>query len=662
MQYIVVFIVTVSPIQRGAFTDQLTYWSAHFFNPGSIISVPFRSKHISALVHRCESASDAKMEIKNANFEAKKIEEQIEEVRIVKSEAIETARSISEYYCVHVGSVLSAFIPSCAYEASKKKITDEKKIKSEPIKIDTNESGVKSAPPTILTVSRNLTPETLTVQSATEDRQKTYKSIIREEFARRKSVLVIAPRIVDVENIFESLTKGIEGYGVMMHSGMSKKKITEEWQRASNADHPIIFITTPTFSMIPRDDISVIIIEQESSRMYSSAWAPRIDWRLVLEKYGSLIGAKVILGDTLLRIETLERRERGVITDFSQAVFRVEKSPQTIVVDMNDREHKIKDGFKLISEELWSMIDYAKKKNERMVIFCSRRGLSPQTLCGDCGQTVMCTRCSSPVVLHQPKSGDRYFLCHHCGEKRSALEACKNCGGWKLTTLGIGIETVSEMVKKKYPESLILKIDRESVKKESDGKRIIKEFLKNDHCILLITELGLPFMPSVPYVAIASFDSLFSLPDFRIGERIVHNLIDLAEKTEKYFLIQSRNADSPLLKTVSGGGLMEFFRSELEARKKMNYPPFMTFIKLTISASKEKAMSTLENIEEKLQEWSPIIFPAFTATVKNEAVMNILLKIENDYWKDIEKSKALREILLTLPHEVTLHVNPESML
>jgi primosomal protein N' (replication factor Y) len=308
------------------------------------------------------------------------------------------------------------------------------------------------------------------------------------------------------------------------------------------------------------------------------------------------------------------------------------------------------------------MIDYAAKKNERMVIFCSRKGLSPQTLCGDCGKTVMCTECSAPIVLHQPKTGDRFFLCHHCGEKRSALEACKYCGGWKLTTLGIGIDTIYSMVEKKKPDSKLLKIDRDSVKKESDGKKIIKEFLAKDHAVLFITEAGLPFIPTVPYMAIASFDSLFSIPDFRIGERIVHNLIDLAEKTEKYFLIQTRNAESPLLKTISGGGLMEFYRSEIDSREKMKYPPFMTFIKLTISAPKDRALKTLADLEEKLEEWSPIVFPAFTATVKNEAVMNILVKVENDYWKNSEKSSALRQILLSQPREVVIKINPESML
>jgi primosomal protein N' len=655
-----VYIVTVSPIARGAFTDQLTYWSAHFFNPGSIISVPFRSKEISALVQRCESASDAKMGVKNASFEARKIEEQVKEIKLIRSEAVEAARFISEFYCLPIGSVLSAFIPTCAFN-TKENSTQEQK-KPDIIKIDTNESGVKSNPPTAFIVSRAPSSETLTVQSATEDRAKTYKSIIREEFARRKSVLVIAPRIIDAENIFEQLTKGIENSGVMIHSGMSKKRIEEEWQRARDASHPIIYVSTPGFSMIPRDDISVIIIEQEASRMYFAGWSPKIDWRMAIEKYGSLIGARVVLGDTLLRIETLARRDKGLISDISQAVFRVEKAPQTIVVNMNDKEHKIKDGFKLISEELWSMIDYAKKKNERMVIFCSRRGLSPQTLCGDCGKTVMCTRCSSPVVLHQPKSGDRFFLCHHCGEKRSALEACKNCGGWKLTTLGIGIDTIGTLVEKKYPDSKTFKIDKDAIKKESDGKKIIKDFLKNDHAILLITETGLPFIPTVPYIAIASFDSLFSIPDFRISERIVHNLIDLAEKTEKYFLIQSRNAESPLLKTVAGGGLMEFFRMELEAREKMGYPPFMTFIKLTISAPKVTAMEILEDLQTKLEEWSPIVFPAFTATLKNEVVMHILLKIENDYWKDVEKSKSLRQIILSLSREVAVQINPESML
>jgi primosomal protein N' (replication factor Y) len=337
------------------------------------------------------------------------------------------------------------------------------------------------------------------------------------------------------------------------------------------------------------------------------------------------------------------------------------------------------------------MIDYAQKKNEKVLIFCSRKGLSPQTVCGDCGHTVMCTRCSAPVVLHQPKSGDRYFLCHHCGEKRSALEACKICSSWKLTTLGIGIDTIYNLIEEKRPnlkeDSKIFKLDRESIKKESDGKKIVQEFLKHDNSILLLTEIGLPFIPLTAYVAVASLDSLFSLPDFRIGERIVHNLIELSQHSEKYFLIQTRNADSQLLRTITGGGLMEFYRAEIAAREKLQYPPFMTFIKLTIQAPRDRAMQMLEELQELLADWSPSVFPAFTATVKNEAVINILLKLKNEYWQDYsdglsedengnvgqssEKFKddyggnpshRLREILQNLPREIAVHVNPESML
>jgi primosomal protein N' (replication factor Y) len=674
-----VYIITVSPISRGAFTDQLTYWSAEAFDVGSIISVPFRSKHINALVQRCESASDAKMEIKNANFEAKKIEAQ-EQIRIVRPEAIEMSKWASHYYATHIGSILSLIIPNCALEKEKtdknekgakntnksdnldkagNKATIEK---TTPIKINTNESGLAPTPTAVLTSSITPASETLVVQGPPDDRKKTYKSVIREEFARRKSVVVVAPRIIDAENIFNDLSKGIEDFCFLIHSGLSKKKIAELWNEAIETDHPIVYISTPGFVLIPRDDISVIIIEQESSRVYSTSWPPFLDQRLLIEKYGKLLGARVILGDTLLRIETLYRRDENEVGDLSQASFRLEKAPQTIVVDMNDIQHKDKNGFKIISEELWSMLDYAKKKNERVIIFCSRKGLSPQTVCGDCGKTVMCTRCSAPTVLHQPKSGDRYFLCHHCGEKRSALEACKTCSSWKLTTLGIGIDTISNQIEDKKPDSKIFKLDRDSIKKEADAKKIVQEFLKNEHAILLTTEIGLPFLPIVPHVAVASLDSLFSLPDFRIGERIVHDLIELASRSEKYFLIQTRNADSPLLRTMTGGGLLEFYRNEIEVREKLQYPPFMTFIKLTIQAPKDHAMKILDGLQDALSEWEPSVFPAFTATVKNEAVINMLIKLKNNYWEKDPESEEIRQILQNLPREITVHINPESML
>ena len=79
--------------------------------------------------------------------------------------------------------------------------------------------------------------------------------------------------------------------------------------------------------------------------------------------------------------------------------------------------------------------------NGRIFLYAARKGMASITICGDCGNNVVCLECGSSVVLHTKETGN-FFLCHRCGERRSAEEVCKVCGSWKLMPLGIGIEKV----------------------------------------------------------------------------------------------------------------------------------------------------------------------------------------------------------------------------
>ena len=679
-------IITVYPIIRGAFKDELTYWSSHAFDVGTIIEVPLRNRTIPALVGTVVPASHAKSNIKQASFVTRKIEK-TKELHVVKPECIKACIKMSEQYAVALGSVLKSCIPDAIL-----KETIESKIKLEKI------SAAKS------NVSSTIASDILVFQTNTEDRLGTYKSIVREEFARKRSVLIVAPTVISALELHANLQKGIEDYVIVLHGSLSKKKQIDTWKKALETDHPVLIITTPLFASIPRTDVQTIILERESSRAYSAIRAPYIDFRDYIETYAKLQSARLILGDTLLRVETLYRRETGEIGDFFPVSYRVEKEAELIIVDTSKKtltKEQIKEGiknkpFQIFSEELHSMIEYTGTKSLPMFIFTARRGLSPQTVCGDCGHTVECEVCHAPIVLHQKKTistgshvgphegnrpstdneysmdinPNRFFLCHHCGTERGAVEACTICGSWKLVTLGIGIETVADEIKKHFPKREVFRLDKDVVKTDKQAQDVIQEFTKSSNGILLGTESSLAFLPHIEYSAIASLDSLFSIPDFKINERIAHTILRIIEKTSKYVLIQTRNAKNSVLKHIESGNLLGLYREEIAIRKMLHYPPFITHIKITIEDTRAGATAKMKSLQHLLEEceknsssgtsakFETLVFPAFVPGAKGKSTLHLLLSIAKNAWPD----EHLRALLQSLPHEYAVRVNPESLL
>ena len=660
-----VYIVTVHPIQRSTFKETLTYWSPHNFSAGSIIFVPLRNKNTLALVENCVNAQEAKINIKNAEFVTRKIESK-KTITAVSPSLVKACQAVSKEFAYPVGAIIKTIIPECsiayAEESINKKKIQIQEVKQEEIEVDKNKDDDDW---TIEPSSRDI----FAFQTNTIDRYGAYKSIIREEFAKKKSVVIIAPTINSAEEIYEELSRGISDYAYILHGGLNKKKQTETWDKALNNEHTVALITTPSFTGLPRTDIATIIVEKESSRNYITMFKPFFDYRFLFEKWSKELRARLIYGDVLLRVETLYRRERGEIFDFFPISMRIENRPKTIIVDMaepikKEKAKKDKDkinskNLSIFSEELESQIEYAGKKKEKMIIFTARRGLSPQTVCGDCGTTVTCEVCEAPVVLHNSKvENKRYFLCHHCGRERSAMEGCKNCTSWKLITLGIGSDTIYEETLKRFKDRPVFRLDRDSAKTDKQARDIAKKFNESQDGILIGTEFSLNYLKTVKHVAVASLDSLFSLPDFRINERICHILLQAQTLAEEYLLIQTRNATHPLLGYIQSGNLNEFYKSEIADRKALMYPPFSLFIKITMEETKSVAAKEMGKLQIWLEKWNPTIFPAFIPSIGGKSILHMLISIPPKSWPDEE----LRNILTNLPPDFTVNVHPESLL
>lgn len=630
-------IVSVIPITRGISSEALSYFSAVEFAPGAVVKVPLRNRLVPALVVSTKSAELIKSELKNSTFSLKKISSTKSKV-VFSTAFINAASEMAEYSAGSTGSVLANIVSKTILEHA-----------------DELEPAAPSAP---LVEDRSIIHEPYTLQADEEDRFAHYKSLIREQFAHNKSVFFCLPTIQETKKIFEQLPKGIEQYTHILNTSLSKKELIEAWNKVITEKHCVLIIATGTFLGIPRSDLGAIIVERESSASYKTAVRPYVDIRTFCEQFAKRLNAKLIFGDLLLRTETLWRTKNGEIGELSPLKFRSMSTADTIVVDMKKYKTLDKPEFRIISDELEALVKKSREANENLFVFAARRGLSPMTVCGDCGTTVRCTRCSAPTILHRAKE-QPFFLCHRCGERRSAEERCKNCDSWRLTTLGIGIELIEEGLQNMFPDATIFRMDKDSVTTHKQALRLATDFYNSPGSILIGTEMALGYLEKpVENATVAAIDSLFSIPDFRISEKIMNILLRIRSFTQRTFLIQTRSRDQELFDFAAKGNLMDFYRGEIEARKHLEYPPFTILLKLTARGTPASAVKDMHFVEEHLKEYTPLVFPAFIETVKRKTVLHALIRLPADSWPN----KELLQKLLDLPPTIAINVDPESLL
>jgi len=624
---------TVIPIARTIGRETLSYFGSDLINPGALVSIPLRKKTAYGIVIEAHDIAESKADIKKSSFALKKITG-IKAKHFLSEDFLNACIETAEHFATTTGGILQNVLPEL--------------VLTNALEQAVKEGGRRERP-----------HEKLVLQADDEERFAHYKSFIRGEFAKNSSVYFCLPTIEDVRKTKSLLEKGIEQYTVVLHSGLSKKEFLLSLKVIEHTRHPVLIICTPAFLSVERPDTGSIVLDRENSRNYRTQARPFFDMRVFAQNLAKKKSLRILYGDLLLSTETLSRHANDEYIEFAPLKFRMVSSAHNLLVDMKTEANGIEKKFRVLSPELEALIDKTKEENERLFIWTARKGLSPSTVCGDCGQTVVCTVCKTPVVLFGVPGGQNFFRCNRCGETRDAAERCINCNSWKLTTLGIGIERVEEEIKKRFPAVTIFRIDKESVKSEKKALEIVQKFEETPGSVLLGTELALFYMKNpLENVAVASVDSLFSVPDFRINEKIFYILLSLRSLAQKVFIIQTRNSESGVLDYAIKGNLMDFYREEIADRKRFSYPPYSIFIKLSLEGKSAVAEEYAKTIAELFNSWDPSIYRGSAPSRKGNVVMNVLIRIPTKEWPVQELLQKIR----SLPPNIAVRVDPDSLL
>ncbi|PIR68101.1 hypothetical protein COU49_02910 [Candidatus Nomurabacteria bacterium CG10_big_fil_rev_8_21_14_0_10_35_16] len=642
-------ILSVIPLKKGVLKGNLTYFSSLDIPVGNIVSISLRNKKELGLVVATEDLSQKKSNVKNMNFNLKKINE-TKGSSIFLPEYLESIFDVSNYFAKNRNNAIASLIPRVFIE----KYDEISKTKNE------TENNKKN--------DKNLRVEKLLFQYPLKDRMSIYKTLIRESFAKRKSIFIVLPTELDIKKFEDFLARGVEQFTFSLHSGNSAKKTILNYKKIITSKHPLLIIGTAPYLSMPKNNIGTIILEQENSSAYKMIAKPFFDLRIFTEVFASKIGAKLIIADNLLRFETLARKEIENINTLHPLSYRVDSGNEVMVLGKNPEKEK--GGFQILKRESLEEIKNTLKNKQNVFIFSLRKGLATITTCKDCGNNIVCENCNSTLVLYSSKDETKkIFICNKCGKEKDTNITCDVCGSWNLMPLGIGTDTVYEYTKKILPKIKIFKLDKESAKTKKGAENIIKEFENSKGAILIGTEMALLYMSNkIPLSVIASFDSLWSIPNFRIAEKILKILLTINTQTEGKFIIQAKNETDGAILAIQRENFLSFIREELEDRKVLGYPPFKRFIKITFSGNKTETSKAREVLKELFKDYHPEIFSGFIPKTKDKYSTNLLLKLETKNWSlpalfiGGKIDEVLLSKLMSLPRSFQVSVDPEDLL
>lgn len=628
-------VITAIPISRGIHIEELTYFTAKKnIAAGMVIEAPLRGRTIPAIVLSVEPVALSKAAIKGADFQLKRIGA-TKGAHLLSPAFMEATKRSAQYHAASHGALLFSTVPAAAFA---------------------NAAEIAPKEP-IAEVERKLAADKTILVAETERRRDHFRNMVRESFARKQSVFIMVPSRIEAQEIYAAIAKGLEEYIFVMTGALSAKELGKRWKAIMDTKHPVAVIATPLFLSIPRPDITTIIVERESSPAYIDRTRPYVDFRILAEHIAEERGIRIVFADITVRAETYWRYETGQLAELARVPKRLAIPCTTTIIDM--RAYKAltpRDPFVVISPELKAGIEEELARDGKILLISARRGIAPTTNCLDCGTTKTCPRCDTPLVLHKTAQGN-VFLCHTCGEMRSSEERCFACDSWRLQYFGIGTQRVYDEIEKMFPGVEVSILDSDNAKTHKEATEIAKRFAEKPRQIVVGTERAASYIPTTGLSGIVSLDSLLSIPEWNVYERVFGMILRLREKTEHNLIIQTRKPETSVLKDAVIGNLLSFYERELGDRKRFGYPPFKTLIRIDAVAGRDRHEHLIVDAERRLGGLEFARSPRAVALAGGLFRSSGLLRVPKPAWPHPELLAELR----SLPPSLAIRIDPESV-
>ena len=419
-----------------------------------------------------------------------------------------------------------------------------------------------------------------------------YLHLIAKVLASGGNAVVMVPEISLTPQMSARFRGRFGDRVAILHSRLSDHDRHQEWEKIKNGKASVA-LGARSAVFAPFAHVDLFILDEEHEFSYKAEeTTPRYHAREIAEMRTEE-GGLVLLGSATPSVETFYRARAGQI-HYIPLLERVNRRPLPAVevVDMRDSLNAGERG--LFSGRLLNEIRKNLEKKEQTILFVHRRGFAGHLICLGCGKSLKCGKCNIPMTYH---ASTNRLICHYCGNTAPMPEQCPNCGSKQFDRRSAGTQRVEEELNRLFPEARVLRMDSDTAAGRDSHARILHEFAEGKADFLVGTQMiakGHDF-PNVTLAGVLSADTLLNMQDYRATERTFQLLTQVAGRSgrgekEGRVIIQAYDVDNYGIMAAAAQDYEAFYRSEIQVRRRLYFPPFCVMAVVGITGLDDRAV------------------------------------------------------------------------
>ena len=420
-----------------------------------------------------------------------------------------------------------------------------------------------------------------------------YMEMIDKVLSEGRQAIVLIPEIaLTYQTVMRFYTR-FGGRVSILNSRMSQGERYDQMERVKKGEVDIM-IGPRSALFTPFERLGLIVIDEEHEPTYKSEQVPRFHARETAIERARMEGASVVLGSATPSLEAFYACECGRY-QMLRLRNRTGKQalPEVYVADMRE---ELKHGNRsILSDRLKELMQDRLEKKEQIMLFLNRRGYAGFVSCRACGYVVKCPHCDVSLSVHR---GGK-MVCHYCGYETQTVRNCPSCGSTYIGGFRAGTQQIEEIVKRKFPQARVLRMDMDTTKNKGGHEKILSKFADEEADIMIGTQMivkGHDF-PNVTLVGVLAADLSLYADDYRAGERTFQLLTQAAgragrgsEKGE--VVIQTYSPEHYSIETAAKQDYEAFYQEELAYRTMMGYPPVEQLAAILVTSEDESLLET----------------------------------------------------------------------
>ena len=440
-----------------------------------------------------------------------------------------------------------------------------------------------------------------------------YMGIIEKVIAEHKQVIVLIPEIALT---FQTVSRFYRRFGErvsVMHSRLSQGEKFDQFERAKAGEIDIM-IGPRSALFTPFEHLGLIVIDEEHETSYQSEMPPKYHAREVAVHRASMVGASVILGSATPSLESYYRAQKGRYTLFTLTKRAGGASlPKVWVTDL--REELERKNRSIFGGKLMELMQDRLAKKEQIILFLNRRGYAGSVSCRKCGEVIKCPHCSVSMTAHMRYGRLEHLVCHYCGYQATMPALCPKCRSRYIGTFGIGTQKVEQLVRERFPQARVLRMDADTTTGKEGHEKILRDFAAGSADILIGTQMivkGHDF-PNVTLVGILAADLSLNVGDFRAAERTYQLLAQAAGRAGRGekpgdVVLQTYQPEHYSIVSAAKQDYLGFYEQELIQRQILHYPPVSNILGvLVLSEQRGHAQGLADRLAEQMRRYEQVV-------------------------------------------------------